>query len=692
MKNARRPWRDPDMRGEADSGFLLRAAGVAVLYFLAAQAGLMYAVVGNTVTLVWPPSGIALVAVLVFGARMSFGIALGALLANAWAGLPILLAAGIALGNALEAVTGAFLLRRLARFRDSLERRRDVFALIVLAAMLSTMIAASLGVTTLTLGGIVPAGESAAAWLRWWLGDMMGVLVVAPPLLVWINLPRPVLTPLKTLEAFGLLASLLLVCHTIFGTAELAGHGYYPASLAVFPFLIWGALRFDHWGASLVTLLVSALAIWGTTQGTGPFAAASLEDGLIGWCLFVNLLAVTGLLLAVSSEEQRRVQATLNHAHDALAEEKTAAERANQAKSDFLAAASHDLRQPMHAIALYVASMKTQVAGRAAAVTLGKIETAVATMENLFSAILDISKLDAGVVIPEIASVSAKALLDGLRADFQPEADAKRLHLRGHYRETLVSSDPLLLGRILRNLVANALRYTDRGGVLIAARRRGRMLRFQVWDTGRGISREHEKHIFQAFYQVSRPGRDRSQGLGLGLAIVDRLARLLGHPLTMRSRPGKGTVFSLDVPFRQEDTSLEQRGQIRLEQVARLRGRVAVVDDDVMAMDSLAGLLEEWGLHVVRADSGATLLEQLERAPDLLITDYRLGTGDGLDVARVLRERYPDSGFQVVIVTGDTSPQSVRVLNDSGYQVLHKPVRPARLRALIAHLLGSGGE
>jgi len=677
---------------EVGAGFLFRSTGVALLYFVTAIAGLKYAVVGSTVTLVWPPSGIALVAILAFGYRLSFGIALGAFLANAWMGLPILLAAGIAVGNVLEAMAGAFLLQRLARFRNTLERRRDVFALILLAAIFSTTISASLGAATLSMGGVVALGEYASVWLKWWLGDMMGVLVVAPPLLVWLSHPRPVLSTLKMVEAAGLLATLLVTCHLVFATPELAGHGYYPASLALFPFVIWGALRFDHWGATLVTLLVSLLAIWGTTHGTGPFAASSLVDSLIGWCIFVNVLAVTGLLLAASSEEQRRGQVALKSSHDELARQKETAERANQAKNQFLAAASHDLRQPLHAIGLYAASMRPQVVGREAAITLGKIEAAVVSMENLFCGILDVSKLDAGIVVPAVSSVSVKTLIESLYEDFRQQASAKGLRLRLRYRDALVASDPVLLERILRNLISNALRYSDRGGVLIAARLRDGMIRLQVWDSGRGIPPEHREHIFQEFFQVATPRNGRSQGLGLGLAIVDRLARLLGHPLTVHSVPGRGTVFSLDLPISREAPIRDAQGRDTLEEMTRLHGRVAVVDDDVMVLDSLATLLEAWGLQVVMAASGVELLEVLEQAPDILITDYRLGEEVGLELAQAVRKAYPDATFQVIVMTGDTSEQSVRALNGSGYQVLHKPVRPARLRALIAHQLRSAGE
>jgi signal transduction histidine kinase/CheY-like chemotaxis protein len=671
-----------------DTGFLVRSAGVALLYFATAIAGLTYAVVGSTVTLVWPPSGIALVAILIFGYRLSFGIALGAFLANAWTGLPILFAAGIATGNILEAMVGAFLLQRLAAFRNTLERRRDVFALLILAALFSTTIAASVGAATLTLGGIVAVGDYASVWFKWWLGDMMGVLVVAPTLLVWLSHPRPVLSTLKIIEAAGLLASLLIASYLIFATPVFAGRGYYPA-LVVFPFVIWGALRFDHWGATLVTLTISMLAIWGTTQGMGPFAASSLTDSMIGWCLFANLLAVTGLLLAAASAEQRRGQAALKVALDELTRQKDAAERANQAKGQFLAAASHDLRQPLHAIGLYAASMRPQVAGREAAITLGKIEAAVVAMENLFCGILDVSKLDAGVVVPAVSCVSVKNLLEGLYEDFRQEASAKGLQFGLRYCDVWVASDPVLLERILRNLISNALRYTERGGVQIAARQRGGLIRFQVWDSGRGIPPEHMAHIFQEFFQVANPQRDRAQGLGLGLAIVDRLARLLGHPLLVRSLPDKGTLFSLDVPISRADLIRDEEDSETLAGLTRLHGLVAVVDDDVMVLDSLKTLLEGWGLGVIQAGGAKDLLKGLARAPDLLITDYRLGAEDGLQLTQAVHDAYPDAAFPTIVMTGDITEESLRTLSGAGHQVMHKPVRPAKLRALMTQLLRS---
>lgn len=295
-----------------------RILAVALAYFVAAEAGLAFAVVGNTVTLVWPPSGIALVAILIFGYRMALGVFAGAFLANILGGLTPLLATSIAVGNTGEALIGALLLFRVAKFRGDLRRRKDIFALISLAAVASTMISASFGSLTLVLGNIVAPAGYPQVWLKWWLGDMMGILVVAPLLLVFCHHPRALPKRWGITEAAVLMGAVVAISYAIFGTPELAGHGYYPASLAVFPFVIWGALRFGHWGAVGVTSIIATLAIWGTSQGSGPFAVASMVDSLVGWCAFANILAVTGLLLAASRAEQQQDQAALQQAREQL--------------------------------------------------------------------------------------------------------------------------------------------------------------------------------------------------------------------------------------------------------------------------------------------------------------------------------------------------------------------------------------
>lgn len=297
---------------------LTQVAGVALIYFLGARLGLTYAVVEGVVSLVWPPSGIALVAMLHFGRGVWPGVVAGSLLANLSGGTPFTVAALIAAGATLEALAGLHLLRRRADFHPSLDRRRDVLALLVFAALAAPLVSAFVGVGALLAGALIPFAEAPATWLRWWLGDMMGVLVVAPPLLVVLSHRRPTLPLAKLGEMLALAVSIGAIGSLIFGAAELAGHGYYPASLAMFPFLIWAALRFDHWGASMATLAVSIIAIWGTSAGTGPFAAASAVDSLLRWCTYINVFAMTGLLLAASHAEAQRALAALLESHQEL--------------------------------------------------------------------------------------------------------------------------------------------------------------------------------------------------------------------------------------------------------------------------------------------------------------------------------------------------------------------------------------
>lgn len=392
---------------------------------------------------------------------------------------------------------------------------------------------------------------------------------------------------------------------------------------------------------------------------------------------------------AALRELQRNMQKKVEAATAELARQKAAAEQANIAKSRFLAAASHDLRQPMHALGLYVAALKPQLEGRDAAQTLGKIEATVTAMEELFNAILDVSKLDAGVIVPQRQPVALDGLFERLRGDFQAEAQSRGLRLRVRARPIYVMGDPVLLDRLLRNLLANALRYTQKGGVLLAVRRRGQGVCVQVWDTGVGIAAEHLPRIFHEFYQVANPQRDRSQGLGLGLAIVERIARLLGYRIEVRSRPGRGTVFSLDIP----ELAPPVTGEAPDVPVAagQLHGLVAVVDDDAMILDALPVLLERWGLSVVAGADVEGLLGRLPRRPDLVITDYRLAGGEtGFTVVDRLAAVHGPS--PVVIITGDTGQEALATIAARGYPLLHKPVKPARLRAVVQRLLATRGS
>ncbi len=394
---------------------------------------------------------------------------------------------------------------------------------------------------------------------------------------------------------------------------------------------------------------------------------------------------MSAALRAYRNDMQQQVDAATAE----LAAQKSAAELANAAKSHFLAAASHDLRQPMHAIGLYVEAMKPLLRGRQAAVTLEKLAASVTTLEGLFNAILDVSKLDAGAVQPQWQALPLREILQELGASLYIDAAHKGLALRVRACAGYIHGDPQLLERILRNLVSNALRYTDHGGILISARRRGNKVILQVHDTGEGISAVDLPRIFDEFYQVHNPARDRSQGLGLGLSIVRRLALLLDYPLSVQSEPQRGTVFTLIVPLC-VNPPVDPAIQKPAVDFSRMEGHVALVDDDAQVLDALRILLLSWGLDVTAAISGDDLCTKLDSAPDVLLTDWRLAQGEtGQQVVEKLCARFPQASISILVITGDSSVDNLEITRLSALPALHKPVKPARLRAFLAQMLRS---
>ena len=374
-------------------------------------------------------------------------------------------------------------------------------------------------------------------------------------------------------------------------------------------------------------------------------------------------------------------------------EQKDTAEAASLAKSQFLAATSHDLRQPLHALNLFVEQLRSEPLTAHQQGLLERITRSVDALGGQFDILLDISRLDAGVVEVNRTHFPLRELFDAIRADFEPIALQKGLRFKVASTLAFIESDRESLTRILRNLMQNAVRYTERGGVLIGSRRCGAMLRIEVHDTGPGIADAEREHIFREYYQVGNPERDRRKGLGLGLAIVERLTRLLGHRLTLRSVPGKGSSFAVEVPL--GERSLWRAPDISSHSVPlEFFGKtIAIVEDEIEILDGMRSLLESWRCTVVSADSGAQLVAQLQdaaEAPDLIISDYRLPDGEtGAEVIAALREEF-NSDVPALLITGDTATSVASDGDDDGDPrtlLLYKPVQPARLRAAMRNLL-----
>jgi signal transduction histidine kinase/CheY-like chemotaxis protein len=378
-----------------------------------------------------------------------------------------------------------------------------------------------------------------------------------------------------------------------------------------------------------------------------------------------------------------------------VAERTRALEVANQSKTRFLASASHDLRQPTAAIGLLVSLLRQQAKEPQIKELTNMLDEAVASMESLLVGLLDISRLDAGAVKPEFQSVCLQDVFQAVRVHEQSAADSKGLRL--HFRlphsvgnaQLMVLTDPMLLHSVLRNLVSNAIRYTHAGGVLVAARKRGKhRLRIEVWDTGIGIAPDQLDRIFEEFYQVGNTARDRSRGIGLGLAIVRRTASILGEQVTVKSRQGRGSCFTIELPLNLVSSRQTEAPQTPSQPLA---GRVIwLVEDDMLLRRAIGEMLHSWGARTRTWPDGEGLLDELPSLlshgddhdmPDTLITDYRLPGINGLHLVQALGVHLRSQGrkLQTLIVSGDTDPSEIARLSASGQEVLAKPFRSERL-------------
>jgi signal transduction histidine kinase len=393
-------------------------------------------------------------------------------------------------------------------------------------------------------------------------------------------------------------------------------------------------------------------------------------------------------MAAALEEHQRDLEQRIQTATRELLAQKEAAEAAVLAKSRFLAAASHDLRQPLHALTLLIAALRERGLQGEARRLVEHIDGSASAREGLLNALLDLSKLDAGVVEAHMEGFPAQRILDNLTRQFTPQAREKGLRLRIHGSACWLHSDPILLQRILNNLVSNALRYTDRGGVLVGLRRAPGGVRFEVRDSGRGIPAAFRERIFEEYFQLENPERHRDKGLGLGLAIVSRLARLLGSNVEVESTPGRGSCFRFQVTRCQppEHPVATEPAAFALPLAGIL---VAFLDDDEQILEAMMLVFEQWGVEMAvgsEVEEVRDELRELGRAPDLILSDYRLRGGcTGIDAVRLLREAFGES-IPAALITGDTAPETIQAIDASGLALLHKPLQPAKLRAFLSHL------
>ena len=478
-------------------------------------------------------------------------------------------------------------------------------------------------------------------------------------------------------------------------------------SAAAFLFYVSGSVEHQVFIFTLITTLSISSVIAGAywlpsfylfaVPAIGMMAARLLMEGTVAYLGLAVLLLLYLLATASLAKELRRSMRSemrLRHESHALADalqKKTEeAQQATLAKSKFLAAASHDLRQPLHALSLFVDALKDSESKAERANIFPRIELSLDALRKLFDALLDVSRLDANVVKPEISHFNLAEFLNEMAAEFRLKASEKNIKLRVHARSVIVETDRLLLERVLRNLISNAIRYTDSGGVLLSDRLRGNKVLLQVWDTGIGIPEENKDDVFIEFQQLHNSHRDRSQGLGLGLALVRRLCELLGHTLELSSQPGKGSVFSIMIPEGLSSLVISENAAI-VSHSWNLNGRcIVVIDDEHDILQAMQTILSKWGCNVVTAESLAEAVNELDKkniVPEIVLSDLRLRDNKtGIEAIDSLREIFGTS-LPGVLITGDTSPEKISLVEKSGYELLQKPVRPAHLRTVIFHHL-----
>ena len=391
-------------------------------------------------------------------------------------------------------------------------------------------------------------------------------------------------------------------------------------------------------------------------------------------------------LQQLNDELEQRVAART----DELLEARDAAEAANRSKDKYLAAASHDLLQPLNAARLLISTLRERQLPEAEQVLVERTHQALEGAEDLLTDLLDISRLDQAAVKPDVAVYRLDELFAPLVSEFRSVADAAGLKLHARIADYAISTDLRLLTRILRNFLSNACRYTDQGRVLLGARRRGDHLRLEVWDTGRGIAQDRLQAIFLEFNQLDVGRAADRKGVGLGLAIVERIAKILGYRIEVRSWPGCGSMFSIQVPLGKA-LPLPVHQAVPLPSAGNpLPGRrLLVLDNEVSILESMGALLGQWGCEVVTATDQAGALRALQgRVPELILADFHLDHGVvGCEVVRHLRQHFA-TAIPAVIITADRSDQCRRSLQELGAPLLNKPVKPGKLRAVLSQLLG----
>jgi signal transduction histidine kinase/ActR/RegA family two-component response regulator len=659
--------------------FGLLLSGLVGLYFLAGKFGLeFFGLLHPSASAVWPPTGVAIAALILFGYRVWPAIFVGAFLVNVTTAGSVLTSLGVAAGNTLEGVAAAYLVNRFAGGRRVFDNALDIFKFAALAALLSTAISATIGLGSLTLGGYAESAQFGAIWLTWWLGDVAGAILVAPLLILWYLDHKLRAPPRRLLETSLLFMAVIATTSVLFFHPLLAP---YPLASLCLPLLVWAAFRFRQREVVTAVALMSLIATWATAMGSGPFVMTTPNESLLVLQAFTAMVVMTALVMAALVQER---VALLQRERAALA----AAESALRSGDVFLAMLSHELRNPLSAIAAATSVLEEPGVPTDVAVRAGRIiERQTAHFARLIDDLLDVARISVRKMTLRKQPLDLAEAVEGAVQAAMPRNDPDLPSVQLQLARVWVDADPDRLDQILANLLHNAIKYTSSAGsIRIQTLEQDGDAVLRIEDSGAGITAELLPRVFDLFAQGEQ-GPDRPHGgLGVGLTLVRMLAELHGGRVEAYSEgTGRGSAFVVRLPRaaapRRRDREHEHRP-------ARLRTyRILVVEDNADARDSLRMVLESAGHQVYEAGDGESGVERaLELKPHVALVDIGLPGIDGWEVAR--RIRAVDSAIRLVALTGYGRDEDRIRSNAAGFAAhLVKPIVIDRLKEVIDGLV-----
>jgi signal transduction histidine kinase len=535
---------------------------VGIVYFAGAELGLSLATLHQNVTPVWPPTGIAIAALLIFGPRVWPGVFAGALAANLALNLPIASDVGIATGNTLEAILAWYLLQRSKRWDRSFESVRDVMTFIVYAGVLAPLVSATIGSLSVCFGDPAQLPNFAWLWLTWWMGDGFGALIVSPLLLSWSLSWK--IDSADAPEIASLLVLLIIVVLIVFGGWFPGPVKTYPLAYLCLPCLLWAALRFDQRIVTGSIVLMASVAVWGAKHGYGPFVQPSANVTLLLLMSFVGTSALMTLLVAAVTVERRkaedekwRLASELERRRTDLLERESharqQAEEASRLKEEFLATVSHELRTPLNAVVGWsrlLRSGKLDNDGMTHAVDV--IERNAAAQRQIIEDLLDVSRIVAGKLRITTQPVDLLLVIHAAIDAVQPAAEAKEIKISTHVEapDLIVKADVERLQQVFWNLLSNAVKFTPHGGLIdVYLERSDSLAEVRIEDSGPGVPPEFLPHIFERFSQADGSSTRKHGGLGLGLAIVRHLVEIHGGTVSATNREAEsGAILTVRLP------------------------------------------------------------------------------------------------------------------------------------------------